>query len=198
MTFDIVVMQGHGQITDRHRYCIEGLRDKQPACGLIDDAALILRTHLSPDPAHCGSFHAPMAPSRGYVLHWRQPQPTSALAAILMDDMPSLLSLLLFGGEPVTDAIAVKAMSETMASWAECRTPALTRAFATIRQRPVVVTFPFLRQTTEQQTRFLTILTVCLASAFFERAAAFIAKVDALCKRVGGSKPRESSEHLWN
>jgi hypothetical protein len=69
----------------------------------------------------------------------------------------------------------------------------------TIKDRPVLVIFPSLQEDGSlPSSEHLVEIPVCLATAFFERAALFVNKVEAFWERLGVRKCGPAAMHHRN
>ena len=172
MRFHSVVVQRDGVITERRRWNSETVRDNASTASVVNHFAALLRQHLTADPERCGVFRTQVAEPQACILQWRQAEPMSALASLTVAGTPTVDCLMLYGFEPMLDARAVHAMQLVTAQWAKQTGSDPGPSLLTIKDRPLVATFPAPGDCGALRSEFLSDIPACLATVFFERGDA--------------------------
>lgn len=168
--FTVVVMQVNGDITDRRLYTWAELQGQEICRRLAQGFGLMLEEQLPPVIEDVARFRFPL-PDGGYELDWQQADSVSALGTFFAAGRPRVTCLLLSGYDAVRDAAAVEASGNLLAGWREGTTMRAGPGLKSISDRPLLACIPWAGLQDAKESKRLNVWSLCLAEAFFRRAA---------------------------
>jgi len=196
MKFSAAILMRDGHVTANERRDSDDLRRDTVSRDLTAEFAQLLRENLSDGPEGTGAFLAACGGGRRYRLHWQQVEPLSALGTFFVHGRIAAVSLFLYGFVPEMDTAVLKATDALFVElFADAYNPSGLRA---VTERPAVIAVPRREGLTPKDWRIIGNLCPCLAAAFFDRAAAFVDKVEADWHNHGFRKGGKETAFLNN
>jgi hypothetical protein len=169
--FTVIVMQMNGDVTDRRQHTWAKLQGNDVTCQLTQGFGLLLDEQVPTIIEHVVRFRTRL-PDGNHELNWQQPNSTCALCTFFAAGEPAVTCVFLSGYDPVCDRVAVEEWERVLASWRAGTEMRPGPGLNAIRDRPLLVCVPWPRIKQETEIRRFSAWSVCLAAAFFQRAAA--------------------------
>jgi hypothetical protein len=172
MRYTQVTMQMDGEITDRQRRTDAEIQRQEALRRVTLGLRLMLEEHIPAAFQGVARFRVALDDKLPFEVDWQQADQVSGIATFFMADKPRLTCLLFSGYDPRHDAFAVKATDVLVAGWCENMQRPPGAGIRGVRDRPLLVCVPWPPSMEGMEKKRMTIYSVCLALAFFERAGA--------------------------
>jgi hypothetical protein len=168
MHFSLAVVRADGEATVARRFSCAQIRSGRLERRLVRRFERLFREELRP-AAHGGhELRAALAESRDVWLDWFQPWSFSALCTIEVAGEPTWSLAFLPGYYPELEVATCQAIEESLAGWSGKQAKLGLRS---IGERPLVASMAWGRQPANVDPNEVVRWLVCLAVAYFERAA---------------------------
>ena len=170
MTFTDIVLQINGEITQRRQFSWTELQRNEGYRRVVQGLGMLLDEKISQSRQEKQSFRVPLDTANGFELDWNQPDSFSALATFIRHGKLSVICLLFSGIAPVHDAVAVTESEKFLACL--CHEVGVTPkpGIIFIPDRPLLACVPCQHEVEPLDQQRLSLWTVSLAVAFFQRA----------------------------
>lgn len=177
MRFTVVVMQINGDITDRRPRTWGEIQRNEVSRRLAEGFRLMLDEQLPARLEGIARFRVTVDEERGYDLDWQQPDRVNALGTFFLRERLALTCLFLSGYDSLRDESAVWASQELLTGWRQGTEMRAGPGIRSVPDRPLVACIPWPGVVDEMNQRRLSAWSVCLAAAFFRRAAAAVGDI---------------------
>jgi hypothetical protein len=183
-----IVMQYNGQITDRGETTSEHVRKTDVRRQLILGFDQMLNEHL-PEVLHgVAKEEFPFLDDQSGLFTWQQSEPFSAMASFFIGGSLKFTWFFLTGIDTDSDRIVVAETTKFVRDMA--RLAGQEHALHLPAERPLALCVPWPPSPIEVHRRIVGTYAICLAIAFFEKAADIHANGEALF----GKFPRRPSQ----
>jgi hypothetical protein len=181
MKFHVAVVQRNGEVTDRGERTSAQVRDTDVGRQLATAFGLMLEEQLLRVVAGPVKESLPLFDDRRGLLEWRWVEPFSASAAFFIAGAVTFTWFYFSGHHPDADAMAARATEHRVnspAAEAGLKDPGFRPD--SLRERPPAVCVPWPPSAPEPERRIVGDYAVCLAAAYFDKAAAVLRRGAAL------------------
>jgi hypothetical protein len=172
MRYTLVVMQMNGDLTNHQRRTDVEVQRQEANRRLVLGLSLMLDEYVPVAPEQVARFRVALDEAGRFEVDWQQPDQVSAQCTFYLEGKPRVTWLFFSGYDTLRDAAAVRATEDTLAGWCGIRGMQRGAGLGDIRDRPLLVCIPWPPTLEGLEQKRMTVYAVCLAVAFFRRAAA--------------------------
>jgi hypothetical protein len=172
MRYTLLTLQMTGEITDRQRRTDAEIQRQAGLRRVTLGLRLMLEEHIPTIFDGVARFRVALHHELPFEVEWQQGDHVSGIATFFMADKPRLTCLLFSGYDPWHDAVAVNATDVLVAGWCENMKRPPGTGIRGVRDRPLLVCVPWPPSMEGMEKKRMSIYSICLALAFFERAGA--------------------------